>query len=94
LVQNDTNADASKMQEVIRRSNILITERKKVEFSNKDIVQDLNRLLKLGPSGNSGTLRKYHQVVLRSVNNNNIQSGFSFLLKISCCFFHFQLNWK
>ncbi|KAK3741792.1 hypothetical protein QZH41_001548 [Actinostola sp. cb2023] len=56
LVQHDTNADASKMHEVIRRSNVLITERKKGEFSNKDIVQDLNRLLKLGASGNSATL--------------------------------------
>ena len=29
------------------------------EFSNKDIVQDLNRLLKMSTSGNSGTLRMF-----------------------------------
>ena len=29
-----------------------------VEFSGKDIVQDLNRLLKLGASGSSSTRRK------------------------------------
>jgi len=56
LPQHDTSADAAKMQEVIQRSNILITERKKAEFSNKDVVQDLNRLLKLGTAGNSATL--------------------------------------
>ncbi|KAL9969079.1 hypothetical protein ACROYT_G021244 [Oculina patagonica] len=56
LPQHDTSADAAKVQEVIQRSNILITERKKAEFSNKDVVQDLNRLLKLGASGNSATL--------------------------------------
>lgn len=56
LPQHDKSADAAKVQEVIQRSSILITERKKAEFSNKDIIQDLNRLLKMGASGNSATL--------------------------------------
>jgi len=32
LPQHDTSADAAKIQEVIQRSNILITERKKGKF--------------------------------------------------------------
>nr|QIC49975.1 DNA mismatch repair protein Msh2 [Actinia equina] len=62
LPQNDTSADIVKVREVIRQSNILITERKKGDFSDKDIVQDLNRLLKLGPSGNSATLPEMDMV--------------------------------
>jgi len=34
LPQNDTSAGAAKMQEVIQRSNILITERKKGKLLN------------------------------------------------------------
>ena len=34
LPQHDTTADAAKVQEVIQRSNILITERKKGKFCN------------------------------------------------------------
>ncbi|XP_048577460.1 DNA mismatch repair protein Msh2 isoform X2 [Nematostella vectensis] len=56
MASTDSSGDAAKTHEVVKRSNILVTERKKVEFSNKDIVQDLNRLLKLTAGGNSATL--------------------------------------
>ncbi|EDO27524.1 predicted protein, partial [Nematostella vectensis] len=58
MASTDSSGDAAKTHEVVKRSNILVTERKKVEFSNKDIVQDLNRLLKLTAGGNSATLRE------------------------------------
>jgi len=41
------------------------------EFSNKDIVQDLNRLLKLGASGNSSTLRKWYYSLMTANCKNS-----------------------
>ncbi|GAA5858048.1 hypothetical protein JCM8547_006678 [Rhodosporidiobolus lusitaniae] len=38
--------DLSKLKTLIERCNIVITERKKNEFVNKDVEQDLNRLLR------------------------------------------------
>ncbi|GAA5986604.1 hypothetical protein JCM11641_005164 [Rhodosporidiobolus odoratus] len=38
--------DLNKLKTLIERCNIVITERKKSEFTNKDVEQDLNRLLR------------------------------------------------
>ncbi|XP_065057032.1 DNA mismatch repair protein Msh2-like isoform X2 [Rhopilema esculentum] len=42
----DSSADGAKIRQVLERSNVLVTERKRAEFSSKDVVQDLDRLLK------------------------------------------------
>jgi DNA mismatch repair protein MSH2 len=53
MAANDSTPDGIRLFQVVSRSGVVVTERKKGEFSAKDLVQDLNRLLRLTPGTSS-----------------------------------------
>ncbi|KAM9837301.1 DNA mismatch repair protein Msh2 [Aulostomus maculatus] len=68
LAQGDGNADGNKLREVVQRGGVLVSDRKRADFSSKDTVQDLNRLLraKRGDTVSSNTLPELDKQVAMS----------------------------
>ncbi|XP_071380058.1 DNA mismatch repair protein Msh2 isoform X1 [Centroberyx affinis] len=68
LAQGDGNSDSAKLREVVQRGGMLVSDRKRAEFSSKDMVQDLNRLLraKKGETVASNTLPELDKQVAMS----------------------------
>ncbi|KAK2820555.1 hypothetical protein Q5P01_023514 [Channa striata] len=68
LAQGEANADGNKLREVVQRGGMLVSDRKKTEFNSKDMVQDLNRLLraKRGETVASNTLPELDKQVAMS----------------------------
>ncbi|KAM7381423.1 hypothetical protein PAMA_012315 [Pampus argenteus] len=68
LAQGEGNTDGSKLREVVQRGGMLVSDRKRADFSSKDMVQDLNRLLraKRGETVSSNTLPELDKQVAMS----------------------------
>ncbi|XP_070782772.1 DNA mismatch repair protein Msh2 isoform X2 [Enoplosus armatus] len=68
LAQGEGNTDGNKLREVVQRGGMLVSDRKRAEFSSKDMVQDLNRLLraKRGETVASNTLPELDKQVAMS----------------------------
>uniref|UniRef100_A0A1A8C6E5 DNA mismatch repair protein n=2 Tax=Nothobranchius kadleci TaxID=1051664 RepID=A0A1A8C6E5_NOTKA len=68
LAQGECSTDGNKLREVVQRGGMLVSDRKRAEFSSKDIVQDLNRLLrsKSGEMVASNTLPELDKQVAMS----------------------------
>ncbi|XP_038554230.1 DNA mismatch repair protein Msh2 [Micropterus salmoides] len=68
LAQGEANTDGNKLREVVQRGGILVSDKKRAEFSCKDVVQDLNRLLRVkrGETVASNTLPELDKQVAMS----------------------------